>query len=123
MPVQCYRCGKFLCNEQSLYYHLNKKVKCNSLTCDTCRTVFKTKLEMRMHKCGKSPVKNVYSPPKFKNPEVKSDESNDEPRRRKSIERKTMLKNIEDIICCLKSETSDDTKQKLTPDMFKRSYP
>lgn len=69
MTVQCYRCGKYLCNEQSLFYHLNKKTKCSSLKCAECNVMFKTKLEMRLHKCGKSPVKNVPSPPKIKKPD------------------------------------------------------
>ena len=68
MPAKCYRCGKWLCNEQSLFYHLNKKTKCSSLRCAECNVMFKTKLEMRLHKCGKSPVKNVPSPPKIIKP-------------------------------------------------------
>ena len=42
MPV-CPRCGKVLCNEQSLMYHLKKKVRCDSLKCMICGEIFTTK--------------------------------------------------------------------------------
>ena len=81
MPVKCYRCGKWLCNEQSLFYHLNKKTKCSSLRCTECNVMFKTKLEMRLHKCGRSPVKNVPSPPKITKPEICSKTNRSPPKR------------------------------------------
>ena len=39
----CPRCGKILCNEQSLSYHLNKKTKCDKLICRICGTLHSTK--------------------------------------------------------------------------------
>lgn len=49
MPI-CHRCGKVLRTEQSLYYHLNKKFKCNfAHKCQQCKVVFNTKLALTMH--------------------------------------------------------------------------
>ena len=39
----CPRCGKVLCNEQALQYHLNKKVSCNSLSCKHCKSIHSSK--------------------------------------------------------------------------------
>ena len=35
----CPRCGKVMCSEQSLQYHLNRKTPCNSLHCIYCKSV------------------------------------------------------------------------------------
>jgi hypothetical protein len=32
----CYRCGKHLCTEQSLNYHLQKRVRCTEYKCTIC---------------------------------------------------------------------------------------
>lgn len=53
MPI-CPKCGKSLCSEQALSYHLNKKFKCGTWKCITCSTSFDTKLSLQLHelKCG-----------------------------------------------------------------------
>ena len=55
MP-RCFKCGKELATDQSLQYHLNKRVKCNSLYCDICHKQFPNKLlyETHFHVCQKS---------------------------------------------------------------------
>jgi len=45
MPI-CPRCGKILCNDQALRYHLNKKVPCNSLKCSLCNKVHSSKFDL-----------------------------------------------------------------------------
>lgn len=49
MPICC-KCGKFLTSEQSLKYHLNKKLPCDShrLQCK-CGKRFNTLLDTRLH--------------------------------------------------------------------------
>lgn len=36
MPI-CFKCGKNLATDQSLQYHLQKRVKCNTLICPGCK--------------------------------------------------------------------------------------
>ena len=48
MPI-CYRCGKSLCSEQALTYHLNRKYKCGSWKCVGCNLSFTTKFDMNIH--------------------------------------------------------------------------
>ena len=49
MPI-CFKCGKELATDQSLQYHLQKKVKCNTLKCLTCKMQFPNKLLLENHK-------------------------------------------------------------------------
>ena len=53
MPI-CPKCGKSLCSEQALSYHLNKKFKCGTWKCMLCSRSFDTKLSLQLHeiKCG-----------------------------------------------------------------------
>lgn len=51
MPSQCPRCGKILCTEQALLYHLNRKIKCLSIQCTTCLQSFSTKQDLKHHDC------------------------------------------------------------------------
>ena len=51
MPV-CFKCGKELATDQSLQYHLQKRVKCNTLYCGCCKTQFPNKLLFDNHKHG-----------------------------------------------------------------------
>ena len=53
MPI-CFKCGKNLATDQSLQYHLQKRVKCNTLSCPTCKKQFPNKLLFDNHKfeCG-----------------------------------------------------------------------
>lgn len=53
MPI-CPKCGKSLCSEQALSYHLNKKFKCGTWKCMICSKSFDTKLNLQLHelKCG-----------------------------------------------------------------------
>lgn len=48
MPI-CPKCGKSLSSEQALSYHLNKKYKCGSWKCISCKQVFDTKLQLNLH--------------------------------------------------------------------------
>lgn len=49
MPI-CFKCGKDLATDQSLQYHLQKRVKCNTLNCSTCKKQFPNKLLLDNHK-------------------------------------------------------------------------
>jgi len=49
MPI-CFKCGKDLATDQSLQYHLQKRVKCNTLNCLTCKKQFPNKLLLENHK-------------------------------------------------------------------------
>ena len=49
MPV-CPRCGKSLCSEQALMYHLNRKYRCGSWKCEKCNIDFDTKFNLSLHK-------------------------------------------------------------------------
>ena len=52
MPVICPRCGKQLCTEQALQYHLNKKVKCNQQwKCGKCDRLFEKRRDLLLHGC------------------------------------------------------------------------
>lgn len=54
MGYLCYKCGKVLCSEQSLHYHLfNKKTKCDQYSCKLCNKNFKTKQGLDLHFCSK----------------------------------------------------------------------
>jgi len=52
MPI-CFKCGKNLSTDQSLQYHLNRRVKCNTLHCDKCDKQFQSKLsfDSHLHEC------------------------------------------------------------------------
>ena len=52
MPI-CFKCGKELATEQSLQYHLQKRVPCNTLVCPICKKHFPNKilLQNHMHEC------------------------------------------------------------------------
>ena len=47
MP-QCFRCGKMMCNEQALNYHLNKQVPC-TCACKYCNEQFSSKALFKNH--------------------------------------------------------------------------
>lgn len=49
MPI-CFKCGKNLATDQSLQYHLQKRVKCNTLICPGCKKQFPNKLLFDNHK-------------------------------------------------------------------------
>jgi len=49
MPI-CFKCGKELATDQSLQYHLQKRVKCNTLNCVNCKKQFPNKLLLENHK-------------------------------------------------------------------------
>lgn len=49
MPI-CFKCGKNLATDQSLQYHLQKRVKCNTLICPLCKKQFPNKLLFDNHK-------------------------------------------------------------------------
>ena len=49
MPI-CFKCGKNLATDQSLQYHLQKRVKCNTLMCQGCKKQFPNKLLLDNHK-------------------------------------------------------------------------
>jgi hypothetical protein len=48
MPL-CPRCGKCLSSEQALSYHLNRKYKCHTWTCNKCDVLFNTKFQLQIH--------------------------------------------------------------------------
>lgn len=48
MP-SCPRCGKYLMTDQGLYYHLNKKFKCNSWICKGCNLNCTAKYRLQAH--------------------------------------------------------------------------
>ena len=50
MSHTCYRCGVDLASEQSLKYHLNKKVKCSTLACLKCKAIFSNESLLAIHK-------------------------------------------------------------------------
>ena len=50
MRHNCYRCGITLASEQSLKYHLNKKVKCSTLSCLKCKAIFSNESLLAIHK-------------------------------------------------------------------------
>ena len=51
MVVKCFRCGKMLCTQQALNYHLTKAKKCNSPhTCQFCDKSFKSEVDLLYHK-------------------------------------------------------------------------
>ena len=49
MPI-CFKCGKDLATDQSLQYHLQKRVPCNTLNCLKCKKQFPNKLLLDNHK-------------------------------------------------------------------------
>ena len=49
MPI-CFKCGKNLATDQSLQYHLQKRVKCNTLNCTKCKKQFPNKLLLDNHR-------------------------------------------------------------------------
>ena len=49
MPI-CFKCGKNLATDQSLQYHLQKRIKCNTLICLRCKKQFPNKLLLDNHK-------------------------------------------------------------------------
>lgn len=49
MPI-CFKCGKNLATDQSLQYHLQKRVPCNTLNCTKCKKQFPNKLLLDNHK-------------------------------------------------------------------------
>ena len=49
MPI-CFKCGKNLATDQSLQYHLQKRVPCNTLNCLKCKKQFPNKLLLENHK-------------------------------------------------------------------------
>ena len=49
MPI-CFKCGKNLATDQSLQYHLQKRVPCNTLKCPGCKKQFPNKLLLDNHK-------------------------------------------------------------------------
>ena len=49
MPI-CFKCGKDLATDQSLQYHLQKRVKCNTLSCNKCKKQFPNKILFDNHK-------------------------------------------------------------------------
>ena len=49
MPI-CFKCGKNLATDQSLQYHLQKRVPCNTLNCNKCKIQFPNKLLLDNHK-------------------------------------------------------------------------
>ena len=53
----CPRCGKILCNEQALMYHLNKKTPCNSLKCNKCKKTYSSKFDLLI--CEKKCLKRT----------------------------------------------------------------
>lgn len=50
MSFKCHRCGIQLATKQSLQYHLNKKIKCNSLQCNSCEELFQSTSSLSIHK-------------------------------------------------------------------------
>jgi hypothetical protein len=48
MPI-CPRCGKILCTNQALTYHLGKKFKCLKNSCSICKAQFSTSLQRDIH--------------------------------------------------------------------------
>ena len=52
MPI-CFKCGKDLATDQSLKYHLNKRVPCTSLYCKKCNKQFPNKIvfDTHIHSC------------------------------------------------------------------------
>ena len=49
MPI-CFKCGKNLATDQSLQYHLQKRVPCNTLNCSKCKKQFPNKILLDNHK-------------------------------------------------------------------------
>ena len=45
----CYRCGVRFSSKQSLYYHLNKAIRCDKLTCNMCNNVFKSLIDYNIN--------------------------------------------------------------------------
>lgn len=48
MPA-CPRCNKMLSTHQALAYHMNRKVRCNTLACSHCYQSFSTKHTLMLH--------------------------------------------------------------------------
>jgi hypothetical protein len=55
---KCPRCGKFLMTEQGLYYHLNKKFRCDKWICKRCNLNCgaKYRLQIHEHECMQSNI-------------------------------------------------------------------
>ena len=53
MPM-CFKCGKVLATDQSLQYHLKKRVPCNTLYCMKCNQQFPNKIlyDNHLHECA-----------------------------------------------------------------------
>ena len=53
MGCVCHRCGKVLCTEQSLSYHLKKKKRCDQYKCNICGKLHtnKSQLDICTDKC------------------------------------------------------------------------
>lgn len=48
MPI-CPRCGKSLCTNQALDYHLRKKFKCSDNSCNICKLQFENRYKRDAH--------------------------------------------------------------------------
>lgn len=59
MPICC-KCGKILSSEQSLKYHMVKKIKCdsNDLKCKICNVRFSSKFDLKIHMKEHENLKN-----------------------------------------------------------------
>jgi hypothetical protein len=51
MP-KCFKCGKMLATDQSLQYHLNKRVQCSTLFCVKCNKQYANKIVYDNHLFG-----------------------------------------------------------------------
>ena len=58
MPI-CFKCGKDLASDQSLQYHLNKRVPCTSLYCKKCKKQFPNKIVFDTHFHTCKPVEEI----------------------------------------------------------------
>lgn len=57
----CFKCGVSFSSQQALNYHQNKKIKCLSLECATCKQKFSKKGDYKLHvlHCGEVNIQNV----------------------------------------------------------------
>ena len=60
MPI-CPRCGKDFSTNQSLTYHLSRKIKCNSYRCSECNKSFNTNHEKVIHETECKMTKTLVS--------------------------------------------------------------